>query len=57
LQEKKKRFAASFTLSASSSHDLSKSAPIDQRGAELALKRFQEAREEICANLFASVSG
>ena len=50
-EEKKKRFAASFTLSASSSTDLNKNTLIDPMTAEICLKRFNSNRLDICANI------
>lgn len=54
LKEKKKRIAASFTLSASST-DLTKNVPIEPQWAVIILNRFREIRDEICTSILYSV--
>lgn len=53
-EEKKKRFAASFTLSASST-DLTKNVPIEPQWAVIILNRFREIRDEICTSILYSL--
>lgn len=55
-EKKKQRFAASFTLSASSSTELNKNTLIDPVSAEIYLKRFNANRLDICSNIIGCLS-